>query len=135
MKSRGVYETPGGTILRTAHLANKSITLDREIMHLKDSLVPRYSELVYYGYWFSPERKALQALIDETQQTVNGVVRLKLYKGNCIVVGRKSDNSLYEPSFATFEEDTVYNHQDATGFIRLNGLRLKIARLLEKKKH
>ncbi len=135
MKSRGVYETPGGTILRTAHLAIESITLDREIMHLKDSLVPRYSELVYYGYWFSPERKALQALIDETQQTVNGVVRLKLYKGNCIVVGRKSDNSLYEPSFATFEEDTVYNHQDATGFIRLNGLRLKIARLLEKKKH
>ncbi len=135
MKSRGVYETPGGTILRIAHLAIESITLDREVMHLKESLVTKYSELVYYGYWFSPERKALQALIDETQQRVNGTVRVKLYKGNCIVVGRKSDNSLYEPSFATFEEDTVYNHQDATGFIRLNGLRLKIARLLSKDKH
>ena len=135
MKSRGVYETPGGTILRIAHLAIESITLDREVMHLKESLVTKYSELVYYGYWFSPERKALQALIDETQQRVNGTVRVKLYKGNCIVVGRKSDNSLYEPSFATFEEDTVYNHQDATGFIRLNGLRLKIARLLSQDKH
>ena len=133
MKSRGVYETPGGTILRIAHLAIESITLDREIMHLKDSLVTKYSELVYYGYWFSPEREALQTMIDKTQERVNGTVRLKLYKGNCIIVGRKSENSLYEPAFATFEEDAVYNHQDATGFIRLNGLRLKIACLLSKK--
>ncbi len=132
MKSRGVYETPGGTILRIAHLAIESITLDREIMHLKDSLITRYSELVYYGYWFSPEREALQTMIDKTQEKVSGMVRLKLYKGNCIIVGRKSENSLYEPAFATFEEDAVYNHQDATGFIRLNGLRLKIARLLSK---
>ena len=135
MKSRGVYETPGGTILRIAHLAIESITLDREIMHLKDSLVTKYSELVYYGYWFSPEREALQTMIDKTQERVNGTVRLKLYKGNCSIVGRKSENSLYEPAFATFEEDAVYNHQDATGFIRLNGLRLKIACLLSKKKH
>ncbi len=132
MKSRGVYETPGGTILRIAHLAIESITLDREVMHLKDSLVPKYSELAYYGYWFSPERQAIQALIDETQKVVNGTVRLKLYKGNCIVVGRKSNNSLYSPEFATFERDTVYDHKDATGFIRLNGLRLKIASLLKK---
>jgi len=131
MKSRGVYETPGGTILRIAHMALESITLDREVMHLKDSLVPKYSELVYYGYWFSPEREALQALIDETQKVVNGTVRLKLYKGNCIVVGRKSENSLYHPDFATFEEDKVYDQTQATGFIRLNGLRLKIARLLK----
>ncbi len=133
MKSRGVYETPGGTILRIAHLAIESITLDREVMHLKDSLVTKYSELVYYGYWFSPERKVLQAMIDETQKSVNGVVRLKLYKGNCMVVGRKSDNSLYHPEFATFEEDKVYDHKDATGFIRLNGLRMKIASLLKNK--
>ena len=131
MKSRGVYETPGGTILRIAHMALESITLDREVMHLKDSLVPKYSELIYYGYWFSPEREALQALIDETQKVVNGTVRLKLYKGNCIVVGRRSENSLYHPDFATFEEDKVYDQTQATGFIRLNGLRLKIARLLK----
>lgn len=133
MKSRGVYETPGGTILRIAHLAIESITLDRELMHLKESLASRYSELVYYGYWFSPEREALQKLIDETQKAVNGVVRLKLYKGNCIVVGRKSDNSLYHPDFATFEEDKVYDQKDATGFIKLSGLRLRIARLLKEK--
>jgi len=133
MKSRGVYETPGGTILRTAHMAMESITLDREVMHLRDSLLPRYSEMIYYGYWFSPEREALQALIDQSQQCVSGLVRLKLYKGNCMVVGRKSHLSLYDPQLATFEGDEVYNQQDAEGFIRLNGLRLKMARLLQRK--
>jgi len=130
MKSRGVYETPGGTILRVAHLAMESVTLDREVMHIRDGLVPRYAEMVYNGYWFSPEREMLQALMDDTQKNVNGVVRLKLYKGNSIVVGRKSDTTLYDPDFATFEEDVVYDQKDAEGFIRLNGLRLKIARLL-----
>jgi len=129
MKSRGVYETPGGTILRTAHMAVESITLDREVMHIRDGLVPRYAEMIYNGYWFSPEREMLQTLIDETQKNVNGLVRLKLYKGNCIVVGRKSHTTLYDPDFATFEEDVVYNQKDAEGFIRLNGLRLKIAQL------
>ena len=129
MKSRGVYETPGGTILRTAHRDLETITLDREVMKIRDSLVPRYSELIYNGFWFSPERELLQQTMDETQKTVNGVVRLKLYKGNCIPVGRKSDQSLYQESFATFEEDEVYNQGDATGFIRLNGLRLKIKSL------
>jgi len=133
MKSRGVYETPGGTILRTAHLAMESITLDREVMHLRDGLVPKYAEIIYNGYWFSPEREMLQAMIDQSQQFVNGVVRLKLYKGNCIVTGRKSDVSLYDPDIATFESDQVYNQADAKGFIRLNGLRLRIRRLLEKK--
>ncbi len=133
MKSRGVYETPGGTILRIAHMAMESITMDREVMHIRDSLVPRYSEMIYYGYWFSPEREMLQSLIDNTQKNVTGVVRLKLYKGNCIVVGRKSDKSLYHPEFATFEGDEVYNQKDAEGFIRLSGLRLKIAKLLEKR--
>ncbi|OPX40986.1 MAG: argininosuccinate synthase [Deltaproteobacteria bacterium] len=133
MKSRGIYETPGGTILRTAHMAMESITLDREVMHLKEELVPRYAEMIYYGYWYAPERQMVQALIDETQKRVNGMVRLKLYKGNCTVVGRKSDSSLYDPDFATFESDEVYNQQDAEGFIRLTGLRLKIARLLERK--
>jgi len=131
MKSRGVYETPGGTILRTAHLAMESITMDREVMHIRDSLIPRYAEMIYYGYWFSPEREMMQALIDESQKNVSGVVRLKLYKGNCMVVGRKSDVSLYDPNFATFEGDEVYNQKDAEGFIRLSGLRLKIARLLD----
>ncbi len=131
MKSRGVYETPGGTIIRAAHTALESITLDREVMHIRDGLVPRYAEMIYYGYWFSPERRMLQALIDESQRSVNGTVRLKLYKGNCMVTGRKSDHSLYDPDFATFEGDEVYNQQDAEGFIRLSGLRLKIARLLE----
>lgn len=131
MKSRGVYETPGGTILRIAHIAIESITMDREVMHLKDGLVPRYAEMIYYGYWFSPERAILQTLIDETQNNVNGVVRLKLYKGNCVVVGRKSESSLYHQDFATFEGDEVYNQKDAEGFIKLSGLRLKIARLLE----
>ena len=131
MKSRGVYETPGGTILRIAHMAMESITVDREVLHIRDGLVPKYAEMVYYGYWFSPEREMLQAMIDKAQKTVNGLVRLKLYKGNCIVVGRKSESSLYHPGFATFEEDAVYNQKDAEGFIRLSGLRLKIARLLE----
>lgn len=132
MKSRGVYETPGGTILRNAHMAMETLTLDREVMHIRDSLVPRYAELIYNGYWFSPERRMLQAMIDETQKTVNGTIRLKLYKGNCTVVGRKSDTSLYDPDFATFEGDEVYNQKDAEGFIRLSGLRLRIARMLER---
>ncbi len=132
MKSRGVYETPGGTILRTAHMALESITLDREVMHLRDSLIPRYAELVYYGFWFSPERELMQKMIDESQVNVNGTVRLKIYKGNCQVVGRKSEQSLYRPDFATFEEDEVYNQQDAEGFIRLQGLRLRIRALIEK---
>jgi argininosuccinate synthase len=126
MKSHGVYETPGGFILREAHRALETITLDREVMKIRDSLVPRYAELIYNGFWFSPERELLQTTMDATQKTVNGTVRLKLYKGNCIVVGRKSDQSLYQESFATFEEDQVYDQGDATGFIRLNGLRLKI---------
>lgn len=129
MKSRGVYETPGGTILRTAHRDLEAITLDREVMKIRDSLIPRYSELIYNGFWFSPERELLQKTMDETQTTVTGTVRLKLYKGNCIPVGRKSDQSLYQQSFATFEEDQVYHQADATGFIRLNGLRLKIQHL------
>ena len=133
MKSRGVYETPGGTILRIAHMAMESITLDREVVHLKEELVPRYAEMIYYGYWYAPERDMLQALMDETQKNVNGTVRLKLYKGNCAVVGRKSETSLYDPDFATFESDEVYNQHDAEGFIRLTGLRLKIARLLERR--
>ncbi|OPX36347.1 MAG: argininosuccinate synthase [Desulfobacteraceae bacterium 4484_190.2] len=131
MKSRGIYETPGGTILRQAHIAMESITMDREVMHTRDILVPRYAEMIYYGYWFSPERETIQVFIDETQKNVNGTVRLKLYKGNCMVVGRKSESSLYDPNFATFESDEVYNQKDAEGFIRLSGLRLKIARLLE----
>jgi argininosuccinate synthase len=134
MKSRGVYETPGGTIIRIAHMAMESVTLDREVVHLKEALVPRYAEMIYYGYWYAPEREMLQNLMDETQKNVNGTVRLKLYKGNCTVVGRKSDSSLYDPDFATFESDEVYNQQDAEGFIRLTGLRLKIARLLERRR-
>ena len=132
MKSRGVYETPGGTILRVAHRDLETITLDREVMKIRDSLVPRYSELIYNGFWFSPERELLQTTMDEAQKTVNGVVRLKLYKGNCIPVGRKSDNSLYQESFATFEEDDVYTQADAGGFIRLNALRLKIQALMQR---
>jgi argininosuccinate synthase len=132
MKSRGVYETPGGTILRIAHIAMESITMDREVMHIRDGLTPKYSEMIYYGYWFAPERQVLQSLIDETQQDVTGTVRLKLYKGNCTVVGRKSDVSLYSGEFVTFEEDSVYDQKDAEGFIRLNGLRLKIANLMKR---
>ena len=132
MKSRGVYETPGGTILRAAHMAMESITLDREVLHLRDSLVPKYSELIYYGFWFSPEMQILQNMVDMTQQNVNGVVRLELYKGNCRVLGRKSDFSLYREDFATFEDDSVYSQKDAEGFIRLNALRLRIQKMLEK---
>jgi argininosuccinate synthase len=128
MKSRGVYETPGGTLLHAAHRAVESITMDREAMHLRDSLVARYAELVYYGYWFSPERNMLQAAIDESQKNVTGTARIKLYKGNCDTVGRKSPVSLYNPELATFEADRVYNQKDAEGFIRLNALRLRIGK-------
>lgn len=131
MKSRGVYETPGGTILHVAHRAMESITMDREVMHLRDSLIPRYAELVYYGFWFSPEREALQALIEESQRNVTGTVRIKLYKGNVMVVGRKSDRSLYNPDLATFEEDQVYDQHDAEGFIKLNALRLRMRALMQ----
>jgi argininosuccinate synthase len=126
MKSRGVYETPGGTILATAHRAMESITLDRNAGHLKDELMPRYAEMIYNGYWWSPERQALQRLIDETQKTVNGTVRLDLYKGNVTVTGRKSPNSIYSEEHVTFEADTVYNQRDAEGFIKLNALRLRL---------
>lgn len=132
MKSRGVYETPGGTILRQAHIAMESITLDREVLHLRDSLVPRYSKMLYFGFWFAPEREALQKMFNDIQQPVNGTVRLKLYKGNCTVLGRRSDNSLYREDFATFEDDTVYSQKDAEGFIRLNALRLRIRSMLGK---
>ena len=130
MKSRGIYETPGGTILHCAHRALESITMDREVMRLRDALIPKIAELVYYGYWYAPEMELMRRLVDETQHDVTGIVRLKLYKGNCMVVGRKSDKSLYHGGFATFEEDEVYRQQDAEGFIRLNALRLRIRRLL-----
>ena len=126
MKSRGVYETPGGTILHAAHRGIEQITLDRGAMHLKDELMPRYAELVYYGFWFSPEREMLQALIDRSQQNVEGTVRLKLYKGSARVVGRKSPKSLYSLAHVTFEEDAVYDQKDAEGFIKLNALRLRL---------
>ncbi|PLX73752.1 MAG: argininosuccinate synthase [Desulfuromonas sp.] len=133
MKSRGVYETPGGTILEEAHRGVEQITMDREVMNLRDSLIPRYAAMVYNGYWFSPEREALQTLIDDTQKTVNGVARVKLYKGHCRTVGRKSDShSLFNPEFATFEADEVYNQADAEGFIKLNALRLRIRSMMEK---
>lgn len=132
MKSRGVYETPGGTILRAAHMAMESITLDREVAHLRDSLIPRYAELVYYGFWFSPEMELLQKMVDDTQKNVTGEVRLKLYKGNVTVLGRRSEKSLYRTDFVTFEEDDVYKQADATGFIRLNALRLRIRAMMEK---
>ncbi len=128
MKARGCYETPGGTIMLKAHRAMESITLDREAGHLKDELMPRYASLIYNGYWYSPERKALQALIDQTQEVVTGSVRLKLYKGNIIVVGRSSDNSLFDGNIASFEDDGgAYDQADAAGFIKLNALRLRIA--------
>ena len=128
MKSRGCYETPAGTVMLKAHRAIESITLDREAAHLKDELMPRYASLVYNGYWWSPERKMLQTMIDASQETVNGVVRLKLYKGNVIVVGRKSDDSLFDESIATFEDDAgAYDQKDAEGFIKLSALRLRIA--------
>ncbi len=132
MKSRGVYETPGCTILHAAHRAMESITMDREVMHLRDSLIPKVAELIYYGFWFSPEMKVLKAFTDEAQAGVTGVVRIKLYKGNCIVVGRKSDKSLYMKDFATFDKDNVYQQKDAGGFIRLNALRLRILAMLNK---
>jgi len=131
MKSRGVYETPGGSILREAHMAVEQITMDREVMHLRDSLIPRYAEMIYNGYWFSPEREMLQVLIDDSQRTVNGVARLKLYKGHCRTVGRKSENdSLFNLDFATFEKDQVFNQADAEGFIKINSLRLRIRALM-----
>lgn len=128
MKSRGVYETPGGTVLHVARRAVESITLDREVAHMLDSLSPKYAEMIYYGYWFSPERLALQKLIDEAQKNVTGTARLKLYKGNCLTVGRKSPRSLYDERLATFEAEDVYNQKDAEGFIRLQALRLKANR-------
>ena len=133
MKSRGVYETPGGTILLDARRAIESITLDRGEAHLKDELMPKYAELVYNGFWFSPEREMLQALIDKSQSRVSGTVRLKLYKGNVIVTGRKSPNSIYSEEHVTFEDDAVYDQKDAEGFIRLNALRLKLWSRLENK--
>src|SRR5436309_12910911 len=136
MKSRGVYETPGAAILHFAHRQMESITMDREVMHLRDSLIPKYSELVYYGFWFSPERLALQALVEESQKNVTGTVRVKLYKGNIMVAGRKSPVSLYHPRIATMEADPTkaYNQDDATGFIRLNALRLKVAAKVQRKR-
>jgi argininosuccinate synthase len=133
MKSRGVYETPGGTIWLAAHRGIESLTLDRGAMHLKDELMPRYAELIYNGFWYSPERLALQALIDQTQERVTGTVRLKLMKGNVQVVGRKSPNSLYRMDYVTFEEDAVYDQTDAAGFIKLNALRLRLAAMAGRK--
>ena len=135
MKSRGVYETPGGSILREAHMAVEQITMDREVMHVRDSLIPRYAEMIYNGYWFSPEREMLQTLIDDSQKSVNGIARIKLYKGHCRTVGRKSESdSLFNLDFATFEKDQVYNQADAEGFIKLNSLRLRIRALMQANK-
>jgi argininosuccinate synthase len=133
MKSRGVYETPGGTIMRVGHMALESITMDREVMRLRDSLVPEYSRMIYNGFWYSPEMKYLQSMMDLAQENVWGTCRLKLYKGSCQVVGRRSERSLYQPSFATFEEDDVYRQNEASGFIRLLGLRLRIESLVGKR--
>jgi argininosuccinate synthase len=132
MKSRGVYETPGGTILHVARRALESLTLDREVLHLRDSLVPRYAEMIYYGFWFAPERQLLQSLVDECAREVTGSVRVKLYKGTVAVTGRRSPRSLYRTDFATFEADTVYRQRDAEGFINLNALRLKIRALRDR---
>jgi argininosuccinate synthase len=129
MKSRGVYETPGGTILAVAHRAIESLTLDRGAGHLKDELMPRYAELVYNGFWFSPERQMIQTLVDESQKQVSGTVKLKLYKGSVSVAGRKSTKSLYKQDYVTFEADSVYNQRDAEGFIKLNALRLRLLNL------
>ena len=136
MKSRGVYETPGGTILHMAHRAVESVTMDREIMHLRDSLTPRFSELIYNGYWFSPEMDWMRKCIDETQHGVTGTARIKLYKGRCSVAGRKAPEttSLYVPDFATFEEETVFDQTDSTGFIKVNALRLRIQAMKNLKK-
>jgi argininosuccinate synthase len=134
MKSRGVYETPGGTILHAAHRGLETITLDREVMHQRDSWIPRYAEMCYYGYWYTPEREMLQTACDEIQKWVNGTVRVKLYKGNCMVVGRKSPNSLYRPDIVTMDADQgAYNQADATGFIKLNSLRLRIRSMVGKR--
>jgi argininosuccinate synthase len=133
MKSRGVYETPGGTILHVARRALESLTLDREVLHLRDALVPRYAEMIYYGFWFAPERRALQTFMDECQQDVTGTVRLRLYKGNVTVTGRRSPRSLYRTDFATFEADSVYRQRDAEGFINLNALRLRIRSLRDRR--
>jgi argininosuccinate synthase len=132
MKSRGVYETPGGAILHVARRALESLTLDREVLHLRDSLVPRYAEMIYYGFWYSPEREALQGLVDQCARDVTGAVRLKLYKGNVTVTGRRSPRSLYRTDFATFEADSVYRQRDAEGFINLNALRLRIRALRDR---
>src|SRR5436853_743785 len=132
MKSRGVYETPGVTILQAAHRAVESLALDREVSHIKDSQNTRIAETIYYGFWYSPEFEAIRALIDETQKTFTGTARLKLYKGNCLVAGRRSPFSLYSEAFATFERDTVYNQRDAEGFIKLNALRLRMRKMTEK---
>lgn len=130
MKSRGVYETPGGTVLWAAHRALESITMDREVMFLRDSLIPKYAQLAYNGFWYAPEMEVLQAFMDETQKDVTGTARIKLYKGNCIVAGRKSPHSLYSEDFATFDRDAVYDQKDATGFIKLNALRMRIRAML-----
>jgi len=132
MKSRGIYETPGGTALWSAHRAMETITMDREVMLIRDSIMPRYAQIIYNGFWYSPEREMLQKMIDESQKDVTGTVRLKLYKGNCTPVGVKAPVSLYSEDLATFDEDEVYNQKDATGFIRLNALRLKMQALLKK---
>ncbi|MGE5663346.1 MAG: argininosuccinate synthase [Deltaproteobacteria bacterium] len=131
IKSRGVYETPGGTILHAAHRAVESLTLDREVMHLRDALMPKFAELIYYGYWYSPEMDLLKGTIEKTQENVTGTARIKLYKGNCIVAGRRSPVSLYRTDFATFEKETVFNQRDAEGFVKINALRLKIRAMLK----
>lgn len=132
IKSRGIYETPGGTMLQSAHRAIESITMDREEMHIRDSLIPKFSELIYNGFWYSPEMNMLMAAIDQSQKNVSGTVKIKIYKGNVIVVGRKSQSSLYQKDLATFEEDSIYNQADATGFIKLNALRLAVGKKLNK---
>jgi argininosuccinate synthase len=132
IKSRGVYETPGGTILQIAHRAVESLTMDREVMHLRDSLTPKFSELIYYGFWYSSEMEMIRAAIEESQKNVTGTSRLKIYKGNVTVAGRRSSFSLYQKDLATFEEDSVYNQSDATGFIKLNALRLSMKKLMER---
>ena len=134
MKSRGVYETPGGTVLWAAHRAVESITMDREVMLLRDSIIPKYAQLVYSGFWYSPEMKVLQKFIDETQENVTGTARVKLYKGNCVIVGRKSPFSLYSEEFVTFEKDKVFDQKEATGFIKLNALRMKIQALIARER-
>ncbi len=134
MKSRGVYETPGGTVLWAAHRAVESITMDREVMLLRDSLIPKYAQLVYSGFWYSPEMKVMQKFVDETQENVTGTARVKLYKGNCVVVGRKSPSSLYSEEFVTFEKDRVFDQKEATGFIKLNALRMKIQALRKRER-